>query len=797
MSKRNFDKICCNPFGGEHKKIPKSKINDCRKISKEYAKKYQSLNLEEGKYICSTCRKNIPAHEDKNPELLEHESFNDNNSTSDDIDSTEIESCEVDTYLDKETELQVLNKSLSMIGESPIKKQKLDKGKYYAASKAKKIQGTLSKKLNLFSPSFEDTSQASTSNSGADSEMIMQFKEKFQNVNKRSEKLRILSSLPKSWSRCKIPKEFDVSQYMAKQAKKLVFEKGIMSIPNKRMPTFPSETVELIQDFYKSEEVSRIMPGKKDFKSVKKENTKVHEQKYLILCNLKEAYNLYKNKNPLIKVGFSKFAELRPKECIIAGGSGTHSVCVCTIHQNMKLMIAGSGLSSLTQEEQFHLQDYNSCLSAITCNRSTTSCFFNECSECEELFDSFVEYFKSIFHIGMIDDISYKRWISTDRTTLECITKPVEEFIDEFCNNLNTLKRHDFIAKQQSKFCTEKKESLNVGEILILGDFAENYSFLLQDAAQGFHWNNAQATLHPFVCYFKEDGELNHINVIVISDCLNHDTVAVHLFQKKVIQFLKTKISFQMIKITYFSDGAASQYKNYKNFINLCYHELDFQVKAEWHFFATSHGKGPCDGIGGTVKRLAAKASLQRVFNNQIMTPRQLYEFGKENIEGIDFIFSTIDEWSEEQSLLAERFSMASTIPGTQKLHSFVPRSLSELEVKFVSNMTNSRTVRASKQTSFSFDDIKGFVTAVYNEKWYLGCVLETYPESMEVKVTFLEPSGPSPSFKYPSKSDILTVPQSKILSMVDPRTITGRTYQLSEKESDKACRLLNVKLNS
>ena len=29
-------------------------------------------------------------------------------------------------------------------------------------------------------------------------------------------------------------------------------------------------------------------------------------------------------------------------------------------------------------------------------------------------------------------------------------------------------------------------------------------------------------------------------------------------------------------------------------------------------FFANSHGKQPCDGIGGTVKRLTAKASLQR-----------------------------------------------------------------------------------------------------------------------------------------------------------------------------------------
>ncbi len=45
---------------------------------------------------------------------------------------------------------------------------------------------------------------------------------------------------------------------------------------------------------------------------------------------------------------------------------------------------------------------------------------------------------------------------------------------------------------------------------------------------------------------------------------------------------------------------------------------------AEWHLSATSHGKGPCDGVGGTVKRLAARASLQRPYEKQILTPRQL-----------------------------------------------------------------------------------------------------------------------------------------------------------------------------
>ena len=43
----------------------------------------------------------------------------------------------------------------------------------------------------------------------------------------------------------------------------------------------------------------------------------------------------FKERFPDRKIGFSKFAELRPKHCVLVGASGTHSVCVCTVHQDV------------------------------------------------------------------------------------------------------------------------------------------------------------------------------------------------------------------------------------------------------------------------------------------------------------------------------------------------------------------------------------------------------------------------------------------------------------------------------
>jgi hypothetical protein len=58
-----------------------------------------------------------------------------------------------------------------------------------------------------------------------------------------------------------------------------------------------------------------------------------------------------------------------------------------------------------------------------------------------------------------------------------------------------------------------------------------------------------------------------------------------------------------------------AEYKKEKKFISI-YHEQNFGLSAERHFFATSHGNGQADEMGGTVKSLAAKTSLQKVYNN-------------------------------------------------------------------------------------------------------------------------------------------------------------------------------------
>ena len=145
----------------------------------------------------------------------------------------------------------------------------------------------------------------------------------------------------------------------------------------------------------------------------------------------------------------------------------------------------------------------------------------------------------------------------------------------------------------------------------------------------------------------------------------------------------------------YFTDGAAAQYKNKKNFVNLAFHAKDFMIEAEWHICATAHGKGPCDGIGGTLKRQAARA---RPYDGQIQTPKQLYEWAKEAILSTAFEYVDKTEVLSEQDLLRERLESSVTIEGTHSYHAYYPLdgSTMKLQVKEYSNSLLSEILKVS-----------------------------------------------------------------------------------------------------
>jgi hypothetical protein len=112
--------------------------------------------------------------------------------------------------------------------------------------------------------------------------------------------------------------------------------------------------------------------------------------------------------------------------------------------------------------------------------------------------------------------------------------------------------------------------------------------------AYGFHWNNAQATIHPFVIYFKKSDALNmeHDNLVLVSYLSKHDSILVHTFQWHIMKFTKTHLTRYWKMLFTSLMGLQPNIKTEKNVLNITCHNVNTRVPAEWHFFATSHGKG-------------------------------------------------------------------------------------------------------------------------------------------------------------------------------------------------------------
>ena len=235
------------------------------------------------------------------------------------------------------------------------------------------------------------------------------------------------------------------------------------------------------------------------------------------------------------------------------------------------------------------------CKHHAVCDMNSRNCMLHVCENCPGLHGvrNFITNCFNENNINTDKEIPYMQWISRDRTTMNKLTSSVDEYITLLANKVFALCEHHFIAKAQSEYLRTQKQNLQQNEPIILLDFADNYLFVIEDVVQGFHWENSHAMLHPLVVYYASPNNIiESLSICVVSDHQLHNQSAVHAFLASDLSFVKIKLPF-VTKVICFSDGVASQYKNYKAFINLCFHQQDHNLKAEWHFFCNKPWEEP------------------------------------------------------------------------------------------------------------------------------------------------------------------------------------------------------------
>ena len=791
---------CCDPYV-LHKKLKKP--IGTHSISLAWAEKLKSTKIDglemaivPGWKVCKNCHMKVKDDLDRVVTSITVNDEDDDEEFSPDVD-------ECDNVLEStmfvNEQRDELNSYWESMGISPLKTHSLSKSSKVKDA-SEKINRSQEKQKELAKELFglPDTSQLEKNDiHEIDKEieskaknfdrLMLLMKEKLkENTLPTCKRIQLLTMAPLDWSRKRVATFFEVSEYQVREARKLAEEKGILALPDpKRGRSLSKEVEDSVKLFYEDDEYSRQMPGTKDYVSIARN---VHKQKRLLLCNLKELYQAYKEKFPQHKIGLSKFCQLRPKWCVTVTSAGTHSVCVCTNHQNPKLMVDAfcnvinrsiksrerayikehaEREENSNDQEDFPLYNitYKDLLQLVVCDTENMECMVHRCDSCPT-FTALKEYLeKKLEEYEVTEDITFSQWDSTDRTTLVTHVAPVDEFVDLLVYAIDNLSTHSFVARSQARYLKARKEQLDRSTCIILLDFAENYHYLVQDEVQGFHWNKDQCTLHPVVIYYKnENNELVHRSLCIISDDLDHDTNFVNKLQELVCHYIKNEMP-EITSIEYWSDGCAGQYKNYKNMMNLCLHNEDFGLKASWYFFATSHGKSPCDGIGGTVKRKIARTSLQRPVSDQILTFAAVEKFCSESFPSITFFSIYKNEMVPVRERLDKRYLNGDTISGTRSCHQFEPIASNVIRAKQLSDdktylIDNHHFSAMPTAAEIGLTvKINDYATVLFHGYWWLVLVTEIDMEQKDVECKFLQNASSGQilrSIPYP-----LNVPQN------------------------------------
>ena len=182
-------------------------------------------------------------------------------------------------------------------------------------------------------------------------------------------KRRVENALPKS------PRKR--AAVMQKLAKDILQVK----LPNiKTKPSTYNPVDQVITQYYTSDSISRVMPGKADVVTIRDANgTKMKLQKRHLFMTVGECYQMFKEEHPECTVGISKFASLRPKNVLLSSDM-PHNVCGCKYHNNIILM-----LESLHKKFPEIVPIYSSeFINQCVCDAENEDCMSDNCENCNE-----------------------------------------------------------------------------------------------------------------------------------------------------------------------------------------------------------------------------------------------------------------------------------------------------------------------------------------------------------------------------------------------------------------------------
>lgn len=400
--------------------------------------------------------------------------------------------------------------------------------------------------------------------------------------------LKCVRSLPQSPNKKRI-----VFRGMAERIGVELEQKMDKTLPGNRTSVGMSDDdVSVVKDFFYRNDISYTAPGMKDEMVIWEDGQKIKHRKYFLTMFLREAYAVFKASHEDFKIGFSKFCDLRPKNVLLLKNTPLDQ-CKCKIHENFRLLLKGAGIAydnSWWETQLCETQDLSS------------NHWVGECDSCNS-------ENKLKAHLSGRDFselCTWYQWEENENGRLMRImhSSCLGELFDNMWNSFPMFREHVRIKRIQSNEFLKDK-NLSHKRVLQM-DFAMSYSCEYQNEIQSALWNRNAVLLFTAATFFG--GECQ--TYLICSDTPEKGKNAIYAFVKALYETIPQNDAIQIETI--FTDGPSSEFKN-KYMIKVLNNLSNLYGKQfEWKYFATSHGKGVVDGIGGRAKSLVRTKCLSK-----------------------------------------------------------------------------------------------------------------------------------------------------------------------------------------
>jgi hypothetical protein len=409
--------------------------------------------------------------------------------------------------------------------------------------------------------------------------------------------------------------------------------------------------------FYQSDLASRINPGKDDCVKIIQEDgsTDGYTQSLTMTMSIENAHKVFLDTFPDYQIAVTTFGRLRPPHVKLYSHI-KHESCLCSYCENMQLLVEGLNKYMTEKHNSWSL------ISLFTCDEKNINCMMNNCDACSDFMPKFNALMRSCCQD---EQMTFFEWGKEGPFyQRKSVQMKVSEGILRFENDFKKFRKHKFIARLQKETLKKKIEDLKSNEAVIIMDFAEKFISKARREIQSCFFGKRLITVFTCKIYMKDQ----EIPYVIASDEQSQNKEVVFAFMKKIIEFLKSK-NPNVKKLIIFTDGSGGQFKNRFNFLNLLHAKDDFGVDIEWHFFATSHGKSVCDGIGGTIKRGVHRKAIAS--DAHVYTAKEFVSSALGFIKKLEVTEVTKEEILKHKQMLTARWAQAKTIPGTQSFHYF------------------------------------------------------------------------------------------------------------------------------